>query len=501
MDRLGNAVAVWQRSSGKDSVVQAAIRPAGGDWSKPEDLSAPDELAFSGDVDVDSGHVTAVWLSVRNRRRSLMSSSRTIDGAWTGPQAVTDAVGNPSAPVVAVNKQGDAAVAWQSSSGGFRVIAAATQPVGAKWSAPELLSGPGRNASRPRLVMDAAGDGFAGWIRSNGDWAVAQVAYRPAAGSWGAPENLSNRSGDASGLDLAITADGDAIATWQQGSPSSNLWSSSRPAGANHWRGRVPVTQNWAGLDARVAVDEQGNATAVWSGDATVSASFKPVDKPWQDDYLLSSYDDFSIAPAVTTPTPRTAIAVWIRSGEEDDRIQSVSYDIDTSAQEAQDEGDDSGDSGDDSEDAATAKFLGTAHADHLVGTPGDDIFHGFGGNDVIDGRGGHDVIFGGPGNDRLIGGAGTDRLYGGPGRDKLLGGRGSDLLSGDFGRDRLLGGRGADVLVGGGGHDLLVGNQGGDTLRARDGLADRVSGGRGLDQYRLDRWLDHARSIESRLH
>jgi hypothetical protein len=30
MDKLGNAVAVWQRSNGHDSVVQAAIRPAGG---------------------------------------------------------------------------------------------------------------------------------------------------------------------------------------------------------------------------------------------------------------------------------------------------------------------------------------------------------------------------------------------------------------------------------------------------------------------------------------
>jgi Ca2+-binding RTX toxin-like protein len=497
VDRLGNAVALWQRSSGKDSIVQAAVRPANGDWSQPDDLSAPDELAFGANVAIDGGHVTAVWLSVRNRRRSLVSSTRTIDGSWTTPQPVADPVGSPGAPVVAVDKRGDAAVAWQTTSDGFRVIASATQPVGATWSASEILSGAARNASRPRLVMDAAGDILVGWIRSNGDWAVAQVAYRPASGSWGTPENLSNRTGNASGLDLAINTNGDAIAAWQQGSPNANLWSSSRPAGATHWRARVPVTENWAGLDSRIALDEQGNATAVWSGDATVSASFKPVDKPWQDDYLLSSYDDFSIAPAVTTQTSRKAIAVWIRAGDDDDRIQSVAYDIDTSAQEAQDEGDDSGDSGDDSEDT----FLGTRHADHLVGTPGNDVFFGFGGNDVIDGRGGRDVIFGGPGNDRLVGGPGADRLYGGLGRDKLLGGRGSDFLSGDLGPDRLVGGRAGDVLVGGGGHDLLLGNQGSDILRARDGVRDRVSGGRGLDQYRLDRWLDHARSIESRFH
>ena len=43
MDKLGNAVAVWQRSSGHDSVVQAAIRPAGGPWGEPQDLSRPGE--------------------------------------------------------------------------------------------------------------------------------------------------------------------------------------------------------------------------------------------------------------------------------------------------------------------------------------------------------------------------------------------------------------------------------------------------------------------------
>ena len=82
-----------------------------------------------------------------------------------------------------------------------------------------------------------------------------------------------------------------------------------------------------------------------------------------------------------------------------------------------------------------------------------------------------------------------------------ILGGRGNDLLAGGTGRDRILGGRGADILVGGSGHDLLSAGSGDDTLLAKDALADIVSGGRGLDQYRLDRWLDRARSIESRFH
>jgi Ca2+-binding RTX toxin-like protein len=481
MDRRGNAVAVWHQSDGSTSVVQAAVRPAGEDWSDTQDLSGAEAPAFNADVAVEAGYATAVWVVLRNRHTLVLSSSRTIDGAWSAPETVAGPVGNPGAPVVALDDHGNAVAAWQWWNGAYRVVQAAAKPLGGTWSAPQVLSGPGRTASRPRLVMDGEGRAVAGWIRSNGDWTVAQAASRAADGSWGPPTDLSNRAGNDRGLDLAMTRDGHAIAAWRQGSPNANLWSSSRPPGTTRWGDPSPVAQEWPGIQADVTLDEEGNATAVWSSSSLVSASFKPVGKPWQDDYLLSSYDDATTSPAVAAQGLRVATAVWIRAGEEVDRIQSVNYDIDTSAKEAEDVGDDEegGDEGDDTEDGE--EVMGTAHADRLIGTPRNDVFYGLGGNDVIVGRGGRDVVFGGPGDDRMIGGAGSDRLFGG------------------VGRDRLSGGRGADVLVGGAGRDFLRGGFGNDTLRAKDGLRDRVFGGRGLDQYRLDRWLDRAVSIESR--
>ena len=80
------------------------------------------------------------------------------------------------------------------------------------------------------------------------------------------------------------------------------------------------------------------------------------------------------------------------------------------------------------------------------------------------------------------------------------MGGTGADRLSGDTGNDRIFGGRGSDVLAGDQGRDVLSGNSGNDTLRAHDLGPDWAFGGTGLDQYRLDRWLDRARSVESRL-
>jgi RTX calcium-binding nonapeptide repeat (4 copies) len=479
MDRQGNSVAVWQRSTGRNSVVQAAVRPAGGTWSSPQDLSSAGVVAFEPDVSAEAGRATVVWTAVHASRTVVESSTRSTVGAWSVPKLLSDPGSNATAPVVSMDDRGGAAAAWQWFDGAHLAVAAAVLPGDGQWSSPELLSAAGRDALRPRVAMDAAGNAAVAWVRSNGSWNAAQVSNRLTGGSWQPPSNLSIRSGNAAALDLVMNRRGDAIVSWKQSrgdGSSADLWSSLRPAGSTRWAARVAITESWQGLRAQVALDEAGNATAVWAGSATVSASFKPAGEAWQENYLLSNFEFSAVLPAVTAHAPRNATAVWIRVADEDDRVQAVSYDVNTSTEENADEGEDESE-GDEGE-----VFKGTVGADTLVGTRGNDIFFGYDGNDRIFGRGGRDVVYGGPGNDRIFGGRDSDRLFGGAGRDRLVGGNGNDVLVGDWGRD------------------LLRGETGNDTLIARDGRADKAFGGSGLDRYRLDRWLDLARSIESRL-
>lgn len=480
VDRLGNAVAVWQRSSGRNSVVQAAIRPAGGTWSSPQDLSSPGVVAFEPDVAVEAAGATVVWTAIHASRTVVESSARSPAGVWSAPRLLSDPGSSATAPVVSMDDRGGAISAWQWFDGAHLAVAASVLAGDGSWSPQELLSVPGRHALVPRVAMDAAGNAAVGWVRSNGAWNAAQVSYRRAGGSWEPPRNLSNRSGNAAALDLVMNRRGDALVVWKQGRGGgsvADLWSSLRPAGAARWGERVRVSDFWRGLRAQAALDEAGNATAVWAGSSTISASFKPAGDAWQEDYLLSNWDVAAVHPAVTTQAPRNATAVWIRVGEQDDRVQAVSYDVNTSAEENTEEEEEEEEGSDEGE-----VFKGTLGADTLVGTRGNDVFFAYDGDDRIFGRGGRDVVHGGPGNDRIFGGHGRDRLFGGAGRDRLFGGRGSDLLVGDWGRD------------------LLSGDAGDDTLLARDGRADRAFGGSGRDRYRLDRWLDQARSIESRL-
>ena len=84
--------------------------------------------------------------------------------------------------------------------------------------------------------------------------------------------------------------------------------------------------------------------------------------------------------------------------------------------------------------------------------------------------------------------GANYDNLMVGTAHDDVICGlRGNDRIRADGGDDVVYGGDGADVLVGGLGADWLFGAAGDDRIYARDGVADLVDGGPGVDRAVVD--------------
>jgi len=133
------------------------------------------------------------------------------------------------------------------------------------------------------------------------------------------------------------------------------------------------------------------------------------------------------------------------------------------------------------------------------AGRGGNDTFTSTGAGGLFgDGGSGDDVFIGGAGEDFCFGGRGEDHLNGRGGSDDLEGGGGADTIRGGRGRDFLLGGPDDDLLIGGAGREFGIdGGLGDDTLRARDGLRERVSGGGGSDRARVDS-IDIVSSIEA---
>jgi hypothetical protein len=116
---------------------------------------------------------------------------------------------------------------------------------------------------------------------------------------------------------------------------------------------------------------------------------------------------------------------------------------------------------------------IGGAADDRLTGSQAANSLSGAAGNDTLSGLAGSDTLAGGTGNDTADGGDDADTLMGDAGNDVLAGGTGNDIVQGGAGNDDLTGGAGADHLIGG---------DDDDTLRARDGAADVVDCGAGVD-------------------
>jgi hypothetical protein len=266
-DSQGNAVAVWTRFDGSNYIIQAAFRAAGGAWQEPVNLSQAGQTAELPQVVLDSqGGAFAVWKRSDGTNEIIQAAFRPAGGAWQEPVNLSEAGHNAGGPRVAADSPGDAVAVWQFHNGANEVVQGATRPAGGAWQAPVNLSEPGQNASNSQLVSDSNGNAVAVWRRWDGSNFRVQAASKPAGGVWQAPGvNLSAPGQSAGGMRVASDSQGDKIAVWERFDGATNIVQAAvRPAGGA-WQ--VPANVSEAGREsngAQVALDAQGNAAAVW---------------------------------------------------------------------------------------------------------------------------------------------------------------------------------------------------------------------------------------------
>jgi len=217
IDAAGDAVAVWYRSTGGSHlVIQAAKRPAGGAWQPPVDLSSASlDAGLPGIAVAPSGDAVAVWEAEESGVYVVQAASMpALSGVWQVPVNLS-ATGAESAGVqVAVDAAGRAHAIWTWNDGVGTAVQTASRPAGGAWSAPTNLSDPGRYAMDPAVAVDPTGDVAASWADYDGTHYIDQGAAQPAGGGWSAPADLSASGADAAHSQVAIDAQGDAVALW-----------------------------------------------------------------------------------------------------------------------------------------------------------------------------------------------------------------------------------------------------------------------------------------------
>jgi len=276
-DDAGGLTAAWYWNG----VVQTASRPAGGAFPAVQTLTAPGPGLDAPVVAVGArGDAITAWDRFMDPVRTIESASRPA-GAAPERIAPVDTAPTPSPyltpPTVVVDGNGGATALWGIAGGGatFRILTA-DRPAGGSWSAPVLLHDARMINGSPSLAGDAAGDDVASWVaRGARGGQVVRVASRSAGGVWSQSATISSPARQASRPAVALDRAGNAAAIWTEGLSSSRaiVRVALRRAGETSW-GRAQTIAGarrprgiagfFAARDASVAFGG-GRLTAAWT--------------------------------------------------------------------------------------------------------------------------------------------------------------------------------------------------------------------------------------------
>ena len=304
INAAGLAVAVWRDYSapGPNPTVQTAWRPAGGAWQPSQPLSDPNRDAERPQVALNaSGRAVAVWESYVTGGQYpdfVQAAARPAGGNWSAPVNVSaPSQGCCLFPKVALDGAGTAVAAWErvlKAGSGFVVEAAARPAATGTWQVPATLSAAGRNAFEQEVAFSPTGAATVVWSEWNGSTDVIRAATRPVGGPFGAPVNVSAASQEATRPQLAI-ASSVTVAVWEQqnSANSFSVQAAASPAASGVWQPQVNLSapgQNTT--EAHVAVDSAGDTVAVWertSNPDIIEAASRPATSGlWQAPYDIS---------------------------------------------------------------------------------------------------------------------------------------------------------------------------------------------------------------------
>jgi microcompartment protein CcmK/EutM len=266
VDSSGNALVVWERYDGAHYRIQARRRTAGGNLSSVQTLSAAGQNAFDPHVAMDSsGNAVVVWRRYDGANDRIQVRRRTPSGALSAVQTLS-AAGRPAfGPQVAVDPAGNAVVSWERYDGADSRIQVRRRTASGNLSAVQTLSATGQGASQSQVAVDKVGNAIVAWMVYDGAHYRVQVVRRTAGGALSEVKTLSAAGQDGIGPQLAVDGGGNAVVTWQQfDGAHARILARRRSTAGN--LGEVQ-TLSAAGHDAvghEVAIDGSGNAVVTW---------------------------------------------------------------------------------------------------------------------------------------------------------------------------------------------------------------------------------------------
>jgi hypothetical protein len=238
-------------------------------WTEPIDVA---EGSHSGDDSADvamdaKGDVVLVWVQQNGETSSVDAAWRPPGGTFSTPVTLSPPGLKVYSPVVAMDPEGDATIAWISGTGDLHLaVEVALRPAGGVFSTATEL--PNRNyVSDPLVMMDAKGGSTVAWVSDNGGFDEIEAASSPAGGVFDTPTTVSNYSfGSSTNPAIAMDPEGDTTLVWSQDEPIKKLsliQMATQPVNANFGPATgFPLSAS----SPAVAMDSRGDTTVVWTG-------------------------------------------------------------------------------------------------------------------------------------------------------------------------------------------------------------------------------------------
>lgn len=270
MDENGNVVAVWI----ENDVVVSKTKLLGGSWSTATTLSSTGSTDPQLVVDPTSGDATAIW----EDSGAIKTKSKPFGSAWGS--TTTLALTGSSSPQIAIDSStGDVVAVWVTAG----LVESKTKLFGGIWSlVADTLSS--ANSAAPQIAIGSEGTAVVTWHTLNGISSIYNVnsANKLIGGLWSTATIVSDPAFNSVYPQVAVDQDGNALAVWFRynlnGSIYSNVFlqSSTLPS-AGSWSTPVDVStdagiRNPANLASKVILNGSTSGLAIWTNSVDGSA-------------------------------------------------------------------------------------------------------------------------------------------------------------------------------------------------------------------------------------
>jgi hypothetical protein len=213
--------------------------------------------------------------SVRMLVTPLLMALAVLGGVGAAPAAAgwlgaTDLAPSVGAPVVAMARDSTAFVAFTHSDGANTRVAALQRSPGGAFGAVRDLSPAGENSFNPALAVDRQGNATIAWLQVVPSASVIKARFRPAGGDWGATQTVSTTPGVFDGPSIAVGDNGGGVVAWglSTGGSRVRVQAAVRPAGSPTFGAPLfasPDVGTQLCQPPHVAMDADGDVAAIWT--------------------------------------------------------------------------------------------------------------------------------------------------------------------------------------------------------------------------------------------